>query len=173
MPRPKATSILTKSPVARPTASDEFHFELHRNRVSFVNLDGLLEAGQGRCPGPHSHVRPHRPHHLAGRSGGIIFPELHTGVARMPESTSSSSGRASASTSKVGKLSPSRNSGAKPTRPRGTRSPSTPVPSAGLPLAVRWSRSGSTPTASVSTAVFAPSSWPPTSASPVVPCPRA
>ncbi len=46
VPRPKATSILTKSPVARPTASDEFHFELHRNRVSFVNLDGLLELAK-------------------------------------------------------------------------------------------------------------------------------
>src|SRR5208282_5239845 len=32
--------------VARPTASDEFHFELHRNRVSFVNLDGLLELAK-------------------------------------------------------------------------------------------------------------------------------
>ena len=46
VPRPKATSILTKSPVARPTARDEFHFELHRNRVSFINLDGLLELAK-------------------------------------------------------------------------------------------------------------------------------
>ena len=46
VPRPKATTILTKSPVARPTASDEFHFELHRNRVSFVNLDRLLELAK-------------------------------------------------------------------------------------------------------------------------------
>ncbi len=46
VPRPKATTILTKSPVARPTASDEFHFELRRNRVSFVNLDGLLELAK-------------------------------------------------------------------------------------------------------------------------------
>ena len=46
MPRPKATSILTKSPVARPTAIDEFHFELHRDRVSFVNLDRLLDLAK-------------------------------------------------------------------------------------------------------------------------------
>ena len=46
VPRPKATTILTKSPVARPTASDEFHFELHRDRVSFVNLDRLLELAK-------------------------------------------------------------------------------------------------------------------------------
>jgi len=46
VPRPKATTILTKSPVARAAASDEFHFELHRNRVSFVNLDRLLELAK-------------------------------------------------------------------------------------------------------------------------------
>jgi hypothetical protein len=46
VPRPKATSILTKSPVARPTALDEFHFELHRDRVSFVNLDRLLDLAK-------------------------------------------------------------------------------------------------------------------------------
>ncbi len=47
LPRPKATTVLTKSPVARPTATDEFHFELRRNRVSFVNLDRLLELAKG------------------------------------------------------------------------------------------------------------------------------
>ncbi|MGO8903642.1 MAG: hypothetical protein ACLQU5_35665 [Isosphaeraceae bacterium] len=46
VPRPKAASILTKSPVARPTAIDEFHFELHRDRVSFVNLDRLLDLAK-------------------------------------------------------------------------------------------------------------------------------
>jgi hypothetical protein len=46
LPRPKATSILTKSPVARPAAGDEFHFELHRNRVCFINLERLLELAK-------------------------------------------------------------------------------------------------------------------------------
>ena len=47
LPRPKATSILTKSPVARPAGGgDEFHFELHRNRVSFINLERLLELAK-------------------------------------------------------------------------------------------------------------------------------
>jgi len=46
LPRPKASSILSKSPVARPTSSDEFHFELRRNRISFVNLDRLLELAK-------------------------------------------------------------------------------------------------------------------------------
>ena len=46
IPRPKASSILTKSPVARATSSDEFHFELRRNRVSFVDLDHLLELAK-------------------------------------------------------------------------------------------------------------------------------
>jgi hypothetical protein len=46
LPRPKAASILSKSPVARPTSSDEFHFELRRNRASFINLDRLLELAK-------------------------------------------------------------------------------------------------------------------------------
>jgi hypothetical protein len=44
--RPKATSILTKSPVARPASGDEFHFELRRNRISFINLDRLMELAK-------------------------------------------------------------------------------------------------------------------------------
>ncbi len=43
LPRPKSISILSKSPVARPATSDEFHFELKRNRISFINLNRLLE----------------------------------------------------------------------------------------------------------------------------------
>jgi hypothetical protein len=43
LPRPKSVSILSKSPVARPASSDEYHFELRRNRVSFINLTRLLE----------------------------------------------------------------------------------------------------------------------------------
>ena len=46
LPRPKATSILSKTPVARPTTSDEFHFELRRNRISFINLDRLMELAK-------------------------------------------------------------------------------------------------------------------------------
>jgi hypothetical protein len=46
LPRPKATSILSKAPVARPASSDEFHFELRRNRVCFINLDRLLELAK-------------------------------------------------------------------------------------------------------------------------------
>jgi hypothetical protein len=43
LPRPKLTSILGKSPVARPAYQDEYHFELRRNRVSFINLEKLME----------------------------------------------------------------------------------------------------------------------------------
>jgi hypothetical protein len=46
IPRPKATSILTKSPVARPASTDEFHFELRRNRICFINLVRLLELAK-------------------------------------------------------------------------------------------------------------------------------
>ena len=43
LPRPKSTSILSKSPVARPAASSESHFELRHNRVSYIDLERLLE----------------------------------------------------------------------------------------------------------------------------------
>ncbi|MFI5461601.1 MAG: hypothetical protein ACHRXM_39965, partial [Isosphaerales bacterium] len=43
LPRPKLTSILSKSPVARPAEGDEYHFELRRNRIAFINLVQLLE----------------------------------------------------------------------------------------------------------------------------------
>ncbi len=43
LPRPKSISILSKSPVARPATSSESHFELRHNRVSFIDLERLLE----------------------------------------------------------------------------------------------------------------------------------
>jgi hypothetical protein len=42
-PRPKSTSILSKSPVARPAASEEFHFELRQDRISFIDLNRLMD----------------------------------------------------------------------------------------------------------------------------------
>ena len=41
-PRPKSVSILSKSPVARPVADDEYHFELRHDRITFINLDKLM-----------------------------------------------------------------------------------------------------------------------------------
>ncbi len=43
IPRPKSKSILSKSPVARPAADEEFHFELRRDRISYIDLNQLLE----------------------------------------------------------------------------------------------------------------------------------
>ena len=43
VPRPKSKSILSKNPVARPAADEEFHFELRRNRITFIDLHQLLE----------------------------------------------------------------------------------------------------------------------------------
>jgi hypothetical protein len=43
VPRPKSTSILSKSPVAKPTAGSESHFELRHDRVSYIDLERLLE----------------------------------------------------------------------------------------------------------------------------------
>jgi hypothetical protein len=41
-PRPKAKSLVDKTPVARPAGNEEFHFEVRRNRVAFVDLQRLL-----------------------------------------------------------------------------------------------------------------------------------
>ena len=46
LPLPKATSILSKNPVSRPAKADEFHFELRHNRISFIDLDRLLELAK-------------------------------------------------------------------------------------------------------------------------------
>ncbi|MDG3003422.1 hypothetical protein [Paludisphaera mucosa] len=46
LPLPKATSILSKNPVARPAKADEFHFELRHDRISFIDLDRLLELAK-------------------------------------------------------------------------------------------------------------------------------
>jgi hypothetical protein len=43
LPRPKSASILSKSPVARPAGNSESHFELRKNRVSYIDLERLLE----------------------------------------------------------------------------------------------------------------------------------
>ena len=46
LPLPKATSILSKNPVARPAHAEEFHFELRRNRISFIDLERMLELAK-------------------------------------------------------------------------------------------------------------------------------
>jgi hypothetical protein len=43
LPRPKSATVLSKAPVAKPANSTEYHFELRRNRISFINLDRLME----------------------------------------------------------------------------------------------------------------------------------
>jgi hypothetical protein len=43
LPRPKSASILSKAPVAKPAQSSEYHFELRRNRITFINLDRLMD----------------------------------------------------------------------------------------------------------------------------------
>jgi hypothetical protein len=43
LPRPKSVSILSKSPVAKPAGSSESHFELRHNRISYIDLDRLLD----------------------------------------------------------------------------------------------------------------------------------
>lgn len=43
LPRPKSETILSKSPVARPASAEEYHFELRRGRVTFINLERLMD----------------------------------------------------------------------------------------------------------------------------------
>ncbi len=42
MPRPKAKSLVDRSPVAKPSDGTEFHFEVRRNRVTFIDLERLI-----------------------------------------------------------------------------------------------------------------------------------
>jgi hypothetical protein len=41
-PRPKAKLLVDRNPVAKPADGDEFHFELRRNRVTYIDLDRLM-----------------------------------------------------------------------------------------------------------------------------------
>jgi hypothetical protein len=41
-PRPKPKSLVDRNPVAKPAGGDEFHFEVRRNRVAFIDLERLL-----------------------------------------------------------------------------------------------------------------------------------
>jgi hypothetical protein len=43
LPRPKSATILSKSPVARPASAEEYHFELKRERVTYINLERLMD----------------------------------------------------------------------------------------------------------------------------------
>ena len=43
LPRPKSVSILSKAPVAKPASGNEYHFELRRNRITFIDLERLME----------------------------------------------------------------------------------------------------------------------------------
>ncbi len=45
-PKSKTKPLLSKTPVAKPSHAEEFHFEVRRNRVAFVNLERLLELAQ-------------------------------------------------------------------------------------------------------------------------------
>jgi hypothetical protein len=42
-PRPKRKALIDKSPVARPSDGDEYHFELRRGHVSFIDMDKLID----------------------------------------------------------------------------------------------------------------------------------
>ena len=42
-PRPKRKALIDKSPVAKPTTDDEYHFEVRRDRVAFIDLDRLID----------------------------------------------------------------------------------------------------------------------------------
>ena len=42
-PRPRGKPLVDKTPVARPPSGEEFHFELRRGRITFIDLEGLLD----------------------------------------------------------------------------------------------------------------------------------
>ncbi len=41
-PRPQTKTLANKNPVARASEGDEYHFEVHHNRVTFIDLDRLI-----------------------------------------------------------------------------------------------------------------------------------
>lgn len=43
VPHPKRKSLVDRTPVARPAEGQEFHFEVRRNRVTFIDLERLYE----------------------------------------------------------------------------------------------------------------------------------
>ena len=43
VPQPKSKPLMAKSAVAKPTDGTEYHFEVRANRVSFIDLDRLVE----------------------------------------------------------------------------------------------------------------------------------
>ena len=43
VPAPKARALMAKNAVAKPTDGTEYHFEVRHNRVSFIDLDRLVE----------------------------------------------------------------------------------------------------------------------------------
>lgn len=42
-PRPKRKQLIDKSPVARPSDGDEYHFEVRRGRVAYIDMERLIE----------------------------------------------------------------------------------------------------------------------------------
>jgi hypothetical protein len=43
VPQPKAKALMAKNAVAKPTDGTEYHFEVRGNRVSFIDIDRLVE----------------------------------------------------------------------------------------------------------------------------------
>jgi hypothetical protein len=41
-PRPKVKSLVDRNPVAKPAGGEEFHFEVRHNRVTFIDLERLM-----------------------------------------------------------------------------------------------------------------------------------
>jgi hypothetical protein len=42
-PRPRPKSLIDRNPVSKPADGDEFHFEVRRNRVTYIDLERLLK----------------------------------------------------------------------------------------------------------------------------------
>jgi hypothetical protein len=42
-PRPRRKPLVDKTPVARPAQGEEYHFEIRRDRIAYIDLDRLVE----------------------------------------------------------------------------------------------------------------------------------
>jgi hypothetical protein len=86
-PRPRRKALTDKSPVARPTDGEEFHFEVRRDRVAFIDLERLLERVKSDARMRIRLADGLRP--VAGTVGPVGAFQMHYEMERsLPESLS-------------------------------------------------------------------------------------
>ncbi|HWE40786.1 MAG TPA: hypothetical protein VG406_29870 [Isosphaeraceae bacterium] len=85
VPKAKPRPLLDKSPVAKPSDGEEYHFELRRNRVAYIDMNRLINLLKNDLQSRIRHDGVNGP--LVGRVGPIGAFSMRYEVGRtMPES---------------------------------------------------------------------------------------